>query len=90
MASNSDPVTTIEHDLRAQLDELRAQVRTLLNDKVGPRVAEAAQSAEDAARHVRDAAQCQARMVGDEIRERPFTSVLLAAAVGALIGRVLR
>lgn len=90
MASTNETISSAEHDIRSQLEELRGQVRRLLDDKVAPRVAEAAQGAEEAARHVRDAARCHAGTVGEEIRARPFTAVLIAAAVGAVIGRILR
>jgi ElaB/YqjD/DUF883 family membrane-anchored ribosome-binding protein len=83
-------VETTENDIRTQLDELRAQIASLLNDKVAPKLAEARDEAEAVIRHARDAAGCQAAAVGREIRERPFTAVLVAAAVGALIGRLSR
>jgi ElaB/YqjD/DUF883 family membrane-anchored ribosome-binding protein len=90
MASNPDAASTIEKDIRAQLDELRAQISTLVNEKVASRVAEAKQGAEDAVQHVREAAGCQVAVLSREIRERPFIAVLVAAAVGALIGRLTR
>jgi ElaB/YqjD/DUF883 family membrane-anchored ribosome-binding protein len=83
-------VETTEKDIRTQLDELRAQISSLLNDRVAPKLAEARDEAEAAVRHARDAASCQAAAVGREIRERPFTAVMVAAVVGALIGRLSR
>lgn len=83
-------VETIEKDIRTQLDELRAQIANLINDRVAPKFAEARDDAESAIRQARDAAGCQAAAVGREIRERPFTAVLVAALVGALVGRLSR
>jgi ElaB/YqjD/DUF883 family membrane-anchored ribosome-binding protein len=87
MATQIEPT---EKDIRSQLDELRAQIAGLLNDKVAPKLAEARDEAEQMARQARDKASCQAAAIGREIRERPFTAVLVAAAVGALIGRFSR
>lgn len=87
MASSPDAA---DKDIRSQLDELRAQVSALLNDKVGPGLAEMRHEAEDAVHQVRETASCQAATVAREIRERPFTSVLIAAAVGLLVGRLTR
>ena len=84
------PIETTEKDIRTQLDELRAQITSLLNDRVAPKLADARHEAEAAMQHVRDAAGCQAAAVGREIRDRPFTAVLVAAGVGALIGRLTR
>lgn len=90
MASTNEPLSNAEQDIRSQLDELRGQLRSLLDDKVKPRVAAAAHEAEQVAEHVRDAAQCGMKSAGDEIRARPFAAVLIAAAVGVLVGRALR
>ncbi|HTN11857.1 MAG TPA: hypothetical protein VL154_12895 [Acetobacteraceae bacterium] len=83
-------VETTEKDIRTQLDELRAQIASLLNDRVAPKLAEVRDEAEAVVRQARDAASCQAAAMSREIRERPFTAVLVAAVVGALIGRLSR
>lgn len=83
-------VETTEKDIRSQLEELRAQIASLLNDRVAPRLADARDEAEAVVRRARDAAGCQAAAMGREIRERPFTAVLVAALVGALVGRLSR
>ncbi|MBN8893135.1 MAG: hypothetical protein BGP12_20475 [Rhodospirillales bacterium 70-18] len=90
MASDTDKAATIEGEIRRQLDELRAQIATLVDEKVTPRIAEARKEAEDAIHRVGDAAGCQTATVAREIRERPFTAVLIAAAAGLLIGRLTR
>lgn len=87
MATQIEPT---EKDIRSQLDELRAQIAGLLDEKVAPKLAEARDEAESVARQARDAASCQAAALGREIRDRPFTAVLVAAAIGALIGRLSR
>ncbi len=83
-------IETTDKDIRTQLDELRAQIASILNDRVAPRLADARDEAEAALRRARDMAGCQAAAMSREIREHPVSSVLIAAAIGTLIGRLSR
>jgi ElaB/YqjD/DUF883 family membrane-anchored ribosome-binding protein len=73
-----------------QIARLRAQVEALMNERVTPVVADAAERAEsvihDAASMVRE----QADAVSGKVREQPLLSILIAAAVGYVFGRVTR
>jgi ElaB/YqjD/DUF883 family membrane-anchored ribosome-binding protein len=73
-------------NLQDEIARLRAQLEALLKEKVTPAVAAIAGRAEDAAQSARE----QADVLAGHIRERPLTAVLIAAAVGWLIGRAMR
>lgn len=77
-------------DAHDEIRQLRAQVESLLRDRVTPALSQAAGRAEDVARQVGDLAQNQSEALTRKVRERPFTSILIAAAAGYLIGRVTR
>ncbi|HJS84586.1 MAG TPA: hypothetical protein VJ779_03930 [Acetobacteraceae bacterium] len=73
-------------DVTEQVAKLRAQVETLMRERVTPALADAADRAESAmgtARH-------QAEAVSGRVREQPIIAVLIAAAIGFLAARVLR
>jgi ElaB/YqjD/DUF883 family membrane-anchored ribosome-binding protein len=53
-------------------------------------IADAAGRAQDAARHAQHIAHDQVENLSGRVRETPITAVLIAAAVGFLIGRIAR
>jgi len=61
-----------------------------MRDKVGPAVTEAASRVQEGARHARQVADEQTEAVAEKVREHPFTSILVAAAVGYVLGRISR
>lgn len=65
---------------------LRAQVESLMNDRVTPALANAAGRAESTLCAVRG----QAETVSGFIKEQPLVAVVIAGAVGFLTSRVLR
>ena len=65
---------------------LRAQVESLMNDRVTPALANAASRAESTLCAVRG----QAETVSGYVKDQPLAAVLIAAAVGFLASRVLR
>jgi ElaB/YqjD/DUF883 family membrane-anchored ribosome-binding protein len=73
-------------DVLAQIARLREQVETLMRETVAPAVEVAAERAEAAIGNVRSGA----RQVATTVRACPLTSVLVAAAVGFLLGRASR
>ena len=75
-----------DEDANAQIARLRAQVETLMKDRVGPALAGAAERAGQAMGTVRG----QAEVVSDQIKEQPLLAVLAAAAIGFLLGRITR
>jgi ElaB/YqjD/DUF883 family membrane-anchored ribosome-binding protein len=78
-----------EH-LQDQIVRLREQVEALLKEKVTPAVSAFAGRAEDAIHGATQTARNQADAIAGHVRERPLVSLLIAAAVGWLIGRAMR
>lgn len=88
MASRADIRTnTNVHD---EIEHLRDQVQSLIADRAAPYLADAAGRAEEAVRHGYDYARENLDSVADRVRGRPIGAVLIAAAVGYLLGRFSR
>ncbi len=73
-------------DVTEQVAKLRAQVETLMRERVTPALADAAGRAESAM----GAARHQAEAVSGRVRQQPIMAVLVAGAIGFLAARVLR
>lgn len=73
-----------------ELADLRAQVEKLLNERVAPSVSRIADQAEDYARHAANEMRHRTDQLSGTVREQPLTAILIAAAVGWIIGRVTR
>ena len=77
-------------DATTQIARLREQVEALMKDRVTPAVADAAGRAESAMYTAAGAVRDQADVVSGKVREQPLLAVLIAAAVGYMLGRVTR
>jgi ElaB/YqjD/DUF883 family membrane-anchored ribosome-binding protein len=77
-------------DPHAQIAHLRAQVESLMKDRVTPAVTEMAGRAERVMHNATDAVRGQAETVSGYVREQPLIAVLAAAAIGYLVGRISR
>jgi ElaB/YqjD/DUF883 family membrane-anchored ribosome-binding protein len=77
-------------DTNEQIARLREQVEALMRDRVTPAVTGAAGRAEAAVHTAADAVRGQAETVSAKVREQPLLAVLIAAAVGYVIGRATR
>lgn len=77
-------------DATAQIARLREQVEALMKERVTPAVADIAGRAEQAVYGATSAARDQAEAVSNRVREQPLTALLIAVAVGFLIGRATR
>ena len=77
-------------DTHVQIARLREQVETLMKDRVTPAVADVAGRAESAVYSAAGAVRGQAETVSGKVREQPLLAVLIAAAVGFALGRVMR
>jgi len=77
-------------DATSQIARLREQVEALMKDRVTPAVAEAAGRAESAVYGAAGKVRDQAEVVSGRVREQPLLSILIAAAVGYVLGRVTR
>ena len=82
--TDSEPSAHSE-DTKEQIARLRAQVEALMRDRVEPALASAADRADQALGAVRQ----QADSLSSRVREQPLTSLLAAAAVGAVVALVL-
>jgi ElaB/YqjD/DUF883 family membrane-anchored ribosome-binding protein len=88
---------TGEVDINAQLKYLREQVDRLLTDYGAPRLAEVAEQlsevmdrAEKVAKRGYVVARDNVGTVSERVKEQPVAAVLIAAAVGFILGRMFR
>jgi ElaB/YqjD/DUF883 family membrane-anchored ribosome-binding protein len=86
----SDTLSDKAGDARDQIAKLRAQVDSLMRERVSPAVSDAANRAGSAASDAADMAREQAEALSDRVKEQPLIALLAAAGVGFLIGRILR
>jgi ElaB/YqjD/DUF883 family membrane-anchored ribosome-binding protein len=77
-------------NIQDQIVRLRGQVEALLKEKVTPAVSAFAGRAEDAIQGATQTARHQADVVAGQVKEWPLVSLLIAAAVGWVIGRAMR
>ena len=81
--------TRVGDDAKDELAKLRAQVERLMEERVTPALAGAADQVSDYASRARETIEDQADAISDTVRERPLTAVAIAAAAGYLIGRLM-
>ena len=86
----TDTFNDAAQDAKEQIAQLRAQVQTLMAERVTPALANAAGSAEGYARQARDIASDQTEMLSEQVRESPVVAILIAAGAGYLLGRIAR
>jgi ElaB/YqjD/DUF883 family membrane-anchored ribosome-binding protein len=77
-------------DAQAQIARLREQVEALMKDRVTPVIADFAGRAESAVHSASGAVRNQAQVVSDHVKGEPLIAIMIAAAVGWAIGRVMR
>lgn len=83
-------VNDATQDAKEQIAQLREQVQTLMSERVTPVLANAAGQAEQYARQAKDMYDDQTEMLSERVREAPMISLLVAAGVGYLAGRIFR
>ena len=88
MATSS--LKSVSSDAQDQIRQLRGQVDQLMRERVSPALSEAAGQAQDYARRAGEFSREQADALSGQVREMPIASVLIAAAVGYLLGRFTR
>jgi ElaB/YqjD/DUF883 family membrane-anchored ribosome-binding protein len=76
-------------DAREELARLRAQVERLMQERVTPALAGAADTVEDYGRRARETVEESAYALSDTVRERPLLAVGIAAVGGYLLGRMM-
>ena len=72
-------------DTQRQINQLRAQVETLMKERVTPAVTDVAGRADTAMRRGRE----QLEAVSGQVQERPLLTILVAVGIGYLLGRFL-
>ena len=77
-------------DAHAQIARLREQVEALMKDRVTPAITEAAGRAESAIHGAADTVRGQVETVSGKVREQPLVAILIAAAIGFVLGRAMR
>lgn len=77
-------------DAQAQIVRLREQVEALMKDRVAPAVAEFAGRAENAVHSASGVVRDQAQAMSGRVKDQPLTAIIIAAAVGWIIGRAMR
>jgi ElaB/YqjD/DUF883 family membrane-anchored ribosome-binding protein len=85
----SDTTNRVE-DAQTQIARLREQVETLMKDRITPAVAEAAGRAESAVYGAAGTVREQMENVSGRVRDQPMLALLIAAAVGFVLGRATR
>lgn len=86
----SDKVDDVAQDTREQLHSLRLLVEQLLNKRVTPVLADAADRAEVAVTNARDLTNTQVANVSEKVRGQPIIAIGISAVVGYLVGRLSR
>jgi ElaB/YqjD/DUF883 family membrane-anchored ribosome-binding protein len=79
----------VADDAQDELARLRGQVERLMQERVTPALADAADQVSDYANRARDAIEDQAETLSETVRERPLLAVGIAVAAGYLIGRLM-
>ena len=90
MASFTEGAVDKAEDAATQITRLRTQVESLMRDRVTPALADAAGRAESAMHAASDKVREQSETVAGKVREQPLLAVLLAAAIGYVLGRATR
>ncbi len=86
----SDTVHDAVKDAQSQIAALRKQVNQLMNDRVTPKLADAAEKAQATARQAGEYTKDKAEVVATQVRGRPLIAIALAGAVGYVLGRCVR
>jgi ElaB/YqjD/DUF883 family membrane-anchored ribosome-binding protein len=77
-------------DAQAQIVRLREQVEVLMKERVAPAVAEFAGRAESAVHNASGVVRDQAKVMSGRVKDQPLTAVMIAAAIGWVVGRAMR
>ncbi len=88
--STTESIRNRAADAHDQIAELRAQIETLMNDRVRPAISDAAGRAEVMARSAGDAARDQADHLAARVRKQPLASLVVVGVCGFLLGRLFR
>lgn len=88
--ANADDTNRKVDDATAQIARLREQVEMLMKERVTPALADAAGRAENAVYGAAGAVREQADALSGRVRDQPMLAILIATAIGFVIGRTTR
>ncbi|MBV9251414.1 MAG: hypothetical protein JO227_19455 [Acetobacteraceae bacterium] len=77
-------------DASAQIARLREQVEALMKERVTPAMADFAGRAENAVYGAAGTVKDQAEAISGRVRDQPLVAILIAVAIGWVIGRAMR
>jgi ElaB/YqjD/DUF883 family membrane-anchored ribosome-binding protein len=80
----------VSQDAKEQIAQLRAQVQTLMSERVAPALSTAADTAQKYDDQARDVYEENTEALSEQVRESPLLAILIATGVGFLIGRIVR
>lgn len=89
MALASDTSRRLD-DAQAQIARLRQEVEALMKERVTPTVSSLAGQAQGAASSVGRTVRDQSQRVSGQVKEHSLVAILIAAAIGWIIGRAMR
>ena len=79
MPAKPDDPAGQDEDVLAQIARLRAQIDVLMREQVSPALANASERAGEVG-----------NQIAGQVRQQPLTAILVAAAIGFLLGRASR
>ena len=85
-SASADRVADTAQD---ELARLRVQVERLMEERVTPALAGAADQVSDYANRARETIEDQAESFAETVRERPLLAIGVAVAAGYLVGRLM-
>ncbi len=90
MPFQTKDVTDRAEDAMEQIARLRAQVETLMRERVTPAVGDAAERMGAAANDAADVVRDRADALAGAVRGKPLAAICVAAVIGFLLGRAGR
>lgn len=88
--AGEDFSTQARQATRAEMDELRLKVESLMADRITPAVTEVAGRAGEVAQGAADAVRARTDNLAASVREQPLTAIVIAALAGMAVGIILR
>lgn len=88
--TSADDANRKMEDATAQIARLREQVEMLMKERVTPALADAAGRAENVVYGAAGTVREQADALSGRVKEQPMVAVLVAAAIGFILGRAMR
>lgn len=85
-----DDANTYANQARSEIEELRAKVEMLMNERVTPALVHAAEQASNAATAATDSLRHQADRVSQTVREKPLAALGIAALAGFVVAALMR